>query len=204
MAVIVNFKICDNSKDCNGIRDCPTGAFCWDDEKITIFVDEEKCINCGKCQTCGAGAITVTYSEEETEEAKKKIAEDTRTLNDLFVDRYGASPIQETFISTEESIDNVLQSQRAVMIELYTEDTIECLINSIPIKEILTEFDKECTYRKVEAKTDKLISRYGIKELPALVFTSNGEVLGKIEGYYEDENRDELFSQVRKIIKKEE
>ncbi len=32
MSVLINFKICDNSPDCNGIRDCPTKAFYWDKE----------------------------------------------------------------------------------------------------------------------------------------------------------------------------
>ena len=32
MAVLVNFKICDNAKECGGITVCPTGALSYDDE----------------------------------------------------------------------------------------------------------------------------------------------------------------------------
>ena len=198
MAVLINFKICDNSKDCNGIRACPTGAFDWDEENKTIVIHENLCINCGKCECCSVDAIKVTYSDEEYEKVKKEIEDDPRTLNDLFIDRYGATPVQEMFTSTEENIDKVLQSQRPFMLELYKEDTIQCLLKSIPIKEILQEFDKEATFRKIEVVSDKLLKRYGIKELPALVFVKNQEALGTIEGYYTDEDQKELFAQIPK------
>lgn len=201
MAVLINFKICDNSSDCNGVRDCPTGAFGWDESKKSLYIDEDKCVNCGECQTCSVGAIKVTYSDEETERIKREIEEDPRTLNDLFVDRYGATPIQEMFTSTEENIGKVIQSPRPFMLELYTEETIQCLLNSIPIKEILGAFDKECAFRKIEVKTDELTSRYKVNELPALVFINNGEFFGKVEGYYEEENKNELLSLIAKIPK---
>lgn len=35
MAVLVNFKICDNAKECGGIEVCPTGALSWDEENET-------------------------------------------------------------------------------------------------------------------------------------------------------------------------
>lgn len=30
MPVLINFKICDNAKDCSGIAVCPTGALSWE------------------------------------------------------------------------------------------------------------------------------------------------------------------------------
>lgn len=44
MSVLVNFKICDNAKECGGILTCPTGALSWDEEKETININNEKCI----------------------------------------------------------------------------------------------------------------------------------------------------------------
>ena len=38
MKALINFKICDNAKECSGISVCPTGAMSF---------DEEKCTNCG-------------------------------------------------------------------------------------------------------------------------------------------------------------
>jgi len=199
MAVLINFKICDNSIDCNGIRACPTGAFGWDAEKKTLFIDESLCTNCGLCECCNVDAIKVTHSDEEYEKVKKEIDDDPRTINDLFVDRYGATPIQEMFTSTEEDIDRVMRSPRPFVLELYKEDTIMCLLKSIPIKELLQEFDEESTFRKIEVVSDKLTSKYNIKELPALVFIKEGTVLGTIEGYYEDENEQVVLDKIKEM-----
>ena len=50
MSVLVNFKICDNAKECGGVEVCPVGAFSWNDEEETIVLDNEKCISCGLCE----------------------------------------------------------------------------------------------------------------------------------------------------------
>lgn len=34
MAVLINFKICDNDKACSGMSACPQGVFQWDSKKI--------------------------------------------------------------------------------------------------------------------------------------------------------------------------
>ena len=36
MPVLINFKICDNAKECGGIEVCPTGALSYDDENKSI------------------------------------------------------------------------------------------------------------------------------------------------------------------------
>jgi len=60
-AVLINFKICDNFKDCSGIAVCPTKAFYWDRKKRTIAVDNEKCKSCGLCEeSCPVDAIVET------------------------------------------------------------------------------------------------------------------------------------------------
>ena len=41
MSVLINFKICDNAKECGGIEVCPTGALSWDEENETIKIDNE-------------------------------------------------------------------------------------------------------------------------------------------------------------------
>ena len=41
MSVLINFKICDNAKECGGIEVCPTGALSWDEENETIKIDND-------------------------------------------------------------------------------------------------------------------------------------------------------------------
>jgi len=204
MAVLINFKICDNSPACDGIRACPTGAFNWDEKNRTVTIREDLCTNCGLCECCNVGAIKVTHSDEEYEKIKKEIEDDPRKINDLFIDRYGASPIQDIVKLSEDELDNTLQSKRPFMIELYKKDETECLLKSIPIKEILQEFNKDATFRKIAVVSNKLLDKYKIKELPALIFIKDKNVLGTIEGYYTDENHRELFAEIHEIKAKEE
>ncbi len=60
----------------------------------------------------------------------------------------------------------------------------------------------ESTFRKIEVVTDKLLDRYNISKLPALVFIKDQKVLGTIEGYYTDENSRELYSEIHKLKNK--
>ena len=64
MAVLINFKICDNDKACSGMAVCPCGVFSWGKNGLTI--DNSKCISCGKCEeACMVSAIRVAKTEEE-------------------------------------------------------------------------------------------------------------------------------------------
>jgi NAD-dependent dihydropyrimidine dehydrogenase PreA subunit len=199
MAVHINFKICDNSADCNCIRACPTGAFYWDDKNKTIAVDKDKCVNCGKCVCCDVGAVRLSKDDKEAKDIENEYQNDTRTTSDLFVDRYGASPILPTFVTTEKMLDTVLTSKRPFVIKLYKDETVCCMLKSIPIKEILKQYNENATFRKVKVETDILQKRYGVAELPALVFIKDNNVLGHIDGYYLDANKHELFSLIKTL-----
>ena len=66
MVVLINFKICDNVKECSGIAVCPVSALTWDDKNKMIIIDDSKCILCKKCEdSCMVGAIKVAKTEEE-------------------------------------------------------------------------------------------------------------------------------------------
>ena len=53
MAILVNFKICDNAPECLAPPACPTGAIIWNEEKKTLEIDNSKCTSCGLCiPTC--------------------------------------------------------------------------------------------------------------------------------------------------------
>jgi NAD-dependent dihydropyrimidine dehydrogenase PreA subunit len=203
MPVIINFKICDNAEACNAINVCPTGAFHWNSEKKTLEIDKDKCIECGACATseksCQVGAIRFARTKEALEQIKKEIAEDPRTISDLQADRYGATPINMPFSCSENELDSVLTTTKTCLIEVYNEDSIECLIKSIPVKEILKEIDNS-TYRKVEVKSEDFKKKYSINELPSLLIFKDKNLLGKIEGYYSVEQKEDLINLIKEII----
>jgi len=202
MAVLINFKICDNDKACSGMSVCPKKVFSWNYDKETLEINNDLCINCGLCVgSCMVDAIKMAKTEEEYMLIEKEIEDDPRTINDLFIDRYGAAPVDDAMIGTENELDDKMYSKRPLILELYNEDSIQCLLKSIPVKEILQEFDIEARYRKIEVKTSTLLEKYNISMLPALVFIKGNEVLGTIEGYYTDEVSRELFSKMHTFLK---
>lgn len=200
MPVLINFKICDNAKECGGIAICPTGALKWNEEKETIQIDNEKCISCGQCESeCPIGAIRVAKTEEEYKKIKEEIDNDPRSQKDLFVDRYGAAPLSERFIAAPETLEEKIDKSEMIIIELFNDDSIECLLKSIPIKDIFKELPDNTLFYKMECN-DNIKKRLSIDELPALLVYENGEIAGKVEGYYPIDQKEELLEKIKQLI----
>ncbi len=200
-AVLINFKICDNSKDCSGIEVCPTGAFRWDDKRKTISIDNKKCISCGKCEeACLVGAIRIARTEKEYKKIKKEIKEDPRKVSDLFIDRYGAEPVGYAFQTPLSKFNvQILEATKLAITELFSRNSIKCLLHSIPIKELLKNIDTQ--YRKIEVKeSDSILKKYKVKDLPSLLFFKNGKLIGKIEGYYDFREKKDFLRKINKIL----
>lgn len=201
MAVLVNFKICDNAKECGGIAVCPTGALSYDEDNETIVIDNDKCISCGLCEKeCPIGAIMVAKTEEEYKKITEEIENDPRTTKDLFVDRYGAVPLSEFFMIEQENLRDKIKNEYITIIECYNDDSIQCLLKSISIKELTNDLPKDTLFYKVEANDD-IIEEYKLKELPSLLIFKNNKLLGKIEGYYTIEEKNKLKDKINEIIK---
>lgn len=202
MSVLVNFKICDNAKECGGVEVCPVGAFSWDDEKETIVLDNEKCISCGLCEKeCPIGAIRVAKTEEEYEKIKKEIDDDPRTTKDLFVDRYGAAPLSEFFMIEVDDVSEKIKNKGLTFIECYKDDSIQCLLKSIPVKELTVDLDHDTLFYKVEVD-DEIADKYDLYTFPSLLIFKDGEYLGKVDGYYTNDNKADLIEAIYQIIEK--
>lgn len=204
MAVLINFKICDNDKACSGMSACPNNVFSWDEENKTLLIDNSKCVSCGLCEkACMVSAIRVAKNQEEYNKIQKEFDEDKRTINDLLVERYGGKPIDPAMIGKEKEIVLKLnEAKRPLIVELFNEDSIMCLLKSIPMKKIANLFDENTRYRKVEVTSDEILEQYGIKELPALLFFKEGNFLGKFEGYVDENDENMLVDEIKRILDK--
>ena len=195
-----NYKICDNAPECSGIEVCPVKAITFNEETQFVEIDNTKCISCGLCESaCPIGAFRVAKTEEEAQKIQQEIENDPRTTKDLFVDRYGAAPLSEFFMIEASEIESKIENKELVLIECYKDETIACLLKSIPIKELTEDLPEETLFYKVSFDNCN-VDNYGMEEYPSLLIFKNGHLLGKIEGYYEEDQKEELINKIKNIV----
>jgi len=193
MPAIINHKICDQASACGGISACPVGAFTYNEETKKIEIDNDKCISCGACEnSCPIGAIGVAQTQEELEELKQAIEEDPRNPEDLFVDRYGGDIINEDVMIKYNDIDNIIEKEDC-LIEVINEDNIMCLLKSITYNDIMTNSNYKKYYRCLIDEDDDIL-KYNIVELPCLMLCNNGKIKKVIDGYYEEDEKQDFFN----------
>lgn len=196
MPAIINHKICDQANACGGIRVCPVGAFTYNEKTKRIEIDNSKCISCGACEkTCPIGAIAVAQTWEEYEELKKEIDNDPRSAEDLFVDRYGGDIINENVLIDVKDLDKVSKESNDTLIEVFNDDSIMCLLKSIPFADILENSTYKKYYRCNVGESD--LSKFGVKELPSLLLCNAGKVR-VVYGYFEEKDAEELYKKLKK------
>ncbi|MDD3187547.1 MAG: 4Fe-4S binding protein [Bacilli bacterium] len=198
MSVLINKKRCDNAKECSCIESCPTKAFYWDEENQTIAVDNNLCINCRQCMiACEAGAIKVARTEEEYNKIKQEYDTYAMTIKELFQDRYGASIIDEKYSLELDKLDQLLtDSNKPLLIEFYNNEESMCLINSIPIKDIIKSLKLNVSYRKINIPDVDAIAKYGVTELPSLLVFNKDEIIYKQCGFVNIKNKEQILKQI--------
>lgn len=203
MKAVINHKICDGVKECSAIGICPKKAIIFDDDNDKLIVSD-KCTCCKKCVTsCPIGAIKVPSNEEEYKVIQEMVEKDPRTLQDLFVDRYGAMPLEDFFLIDNDEYLDMSKKDIVYMIEVFNNESINCLLKSIPIKAISLNMKDNTLYYKLKAN-EEYKTKYDIRELPALLFFKNNELLGKVEGYYGVDQINEFGKKIFAIIPKKE
>lgn len=192
MSVLVNYKICDNAAECGGIEVCPVGALFWNESEKKIGVDNNLCISCGKCEEeCPIGAISVARNDKEYKEIKENIDKDKRTVEELFVERYGAMPIDDDCVLEQEQINELIKNNKWVFVEQFQDNSIQCLLHSIPILNIVKRYG--CIYKKQQISGEE-------ENYPRLLIYRNGQLLGQIDGYYEVDREQDFFNMIDKYI----
>lgn len=202
--VLINTKICDNAPECSGIEVCPTGALFWNEDKEKIEYNAEVCCDCGLCaEACPVEAILWGKDDEEYIKNQEAIEKDIRRAEDLVVERYGAAPIEKEPIDYCDILEFINSAETdIVFIEVFSDDSINCLLHSIRVEEILSWFDYPIQYQKASVSENDNIESSGIHELPTLLIYKEKSLIGKIEGNYtdEEENKSLLKENLVKIL----
>lgn len=196
--VIINEKICDNAPECGGIEVCPTGAISWDEKTHKLVTNNDLCVCCRLCVTqgCPIGAIVVTDTVEEYEKELAQIAADKRTVEELFVERYGATAIDEDIIIQKDEIHNHYANGKYLFIEEFNDDSIQCLLHSIPIQTIRDRLNIDFNYYKCDVGVNDSSSIY-----PTLQLYYEDKYLGKVEGYYDEMQIGDFIKKLQTILK---
>jgi Fe-S-cluster-containing hydrogenase component 2 len=210
MPIKFNFNVCDNSPECSGKAVCATEAIYWDEnginalgEKGVLCIDNSKCTSCGQCvgdEGCPVGAIIFAQTEEELNELAKGIGTDPDKVKALFVDRYGAEPIDESICVTPDELENSLGSGITI-VEEFAEWSIQCLLSSIPIESITQKVKEQVNAESVQfLKCDCSESKSEEDNLPALKVYKAGKLIACVDGYYDNDRTGELIAVLKKEI----
>jgi ferredoxin len=165
-------------------------------------MDNSKCTCCGLCvDACPARAIAVANTDDEYNSIKKSIDEDPRTLNDLMVERYGASPVDELILLPISEINLKIENNFGLLtVEIVNDLDTACLIDSVPISELFD--DTGYSHYKVtnnDELYDEFSKIYNTFEVPTFLLFSNKRLILKVDGVVSNQNPDERNSFIQKV-----
>lgn len=84
---------------------------------------------------------------------------------------------------TDVTVSDVLQTDKLVVIDFWAEWCGPCKMVGPIIDEIGDEYQDRVVVGKVDVdKNDETTSKYGIRNIPTVLFIKNGEVVDKVVG----------------------
>jgi len=135
-------------------------------------------------RVCPIAAIRVAKSKAEADKIQAEFDADPRKTEDLKIDRYGAGVFSTPALQPAEAVAFAAASKGLLCLELQLAfEDMPCHLLSIPMSELLDL--KTTTYRAV-ANGAEVAEKFGVSEIPALVFFKDGKQIGKVEGYFGD------------------
>jgi thioredoxin 1 len=84
---------------------------------------------------------------------------------------------------TDATLDDVLKTDKLVLIDFWAEWCGPCKMIGPIIDEIGTEYQDRVVVGKVDVdNNDETTTKYGIRNIPTVLFIRNGEVVDKVVG----------------------
>jgi NAD-dependent dihydropyrimidine dehydrogenase PreA subunit len=206
--IIFNYNLCDMAPECGGIEVCPTGAIHFDEKTKRPVWDESKCTFCLACTTpdaCPVGVIMYTRDEAEEKRIQELIGKDPRTADWLWQERYGVHPARvkpNAIILTKDNFDEAMKQPGYKIIDVWSEDTLDCRLHSPLYSELLKGIKKPVQIYKLDAgKYPRGGEKLKLKELPAMIVLKDSVELLRSLGYIQEEKIANLNKLLRNRVK---
>ena len=85
--------------------------------------------------------------------------------------------------NTDSSVDEISQSDQLVIIDFWAEWCGPCKMVGPIIEEISEDYKEKVVVGKLDVdNNDETTSKYGIRNIPTVLFIKNGEVVDKVVG----------------------
>lgn len=99
---------------------------------------------------------------------------------------------------TDSTIDEVLNAGKPVVIDFWAEWCGPCRMVGPMVDELATEYQDKVIVGKVDVdNNDEVASKYGIRNIPTILFIKNGEVVDKQVGATQ---KSVLVEKINKIL----
>ncbi len=84
---------------------------------------------------------------------------------------------------TDASFDDLLKSDKPLVVDFWAEWCGPCRMVGPIVEELAAEYEGKVTIGKVDVdNNDEITSKYGIRNIPTILFIKNGEVVDKQVG----------------------
>ncbi|MBE6312521.1 MAG: thioredoxin [Bacteroidales bacterium] len=81
---------------------------------------------------------------------------------------------------TDEKFDEVLKSDKLVVVDFWAEWCGPCRMMSSIVDELAEDFADKCVVGKVDCDANpEVCNKYGIRNIPTILFFKNGEIVDK-------------------------
>ena len=82
--------------------------------------------------------------------------------------------------TTDEKFDEVLKSDKLVVVDFWAEWCGPCRMMSSIVDELAEDFADKCVVGKVDCDANpEVCNKYGIRNIPTILFFKNGEIVDK-------------------------
>ncbi|NDV96247.1 thioredoxin [Dysgonomonas sp. 521] len=100
---------------------------------------------------------------------------------------------------TDAGFDDILKSDKPLVIDFWAEWCGPCRMVGPIVEELATEYEGKVTVGKVDVdNNDEITSKYGIRNIPTILFIKNGEVVDKQVGAAQ---KAVLVDKIEKLLK---